>query len=91
MRGEPCEQTQEVEVLADHWNGVQVYLRCQQTMLAGMGGGALVGVSAQEVRAAAIMLRVPSREWPDVIDTAQELAALVARIENEKAQAKAKG
>ena len=65
-------------------------MRCQQSVLSGMGGGVMLGVSAQEVLAAARMLRVPAAEWPGCIDTAQELAGMVAKIENDRAKAAAK-
>jgi len=90
MRGEACSDATEIEVLPPNWHGVTVYMRCQQTVLAGMGGGAMMGVSAQEVLAAARMLRVPVAEWPNCIDAAQELAGMVAKIENDRAKAAAK-
>ena len=90
MKGETCEVDTEIEVLAENWHAVQAYVRCQHTMLAGMGGAVYLGVSSQEVRAAASMLRIPSREWPDVIDGAQALASKIAAIENAKAEARAK-
>lgn len=90
MKGEACSTEQEIEVLAPNWWGVNVYMRCQQTLLSGMSGGVFLGVSAQEVRAAASMLRVPAREWPDVIDTAQALAGMVAKIENDRAESRAR-
>lgn len=90
MRGDACSASiTEVEVLAGNWHAVQVYLRCQQTMLAGMSGAVLVGVSASEVMACARMLRVPERRWPAVIDGAQLLGSLIAKVENDKAKARA--
>jgi len=85
-----CEQPTTIEVLDCNWTAVQVYLRCQQTMLAGMSGVAYLGVSASEAMASARMLRVPVREWPDTLDGAQSLAGMVAKIENDKAAARAK-
>lgn len=81
----------ECEVLECNWWPVQVYLRCQQTMLSGMAGVAFLGVSASEAMASARMIRAPVREWPDVIDGVQALAGMVAKIENEKLAAKSKG
>jgi hypothetical protein len=78
----------ECEVLECNWWPVQVYLRCQQTMLSGMAGAVLLGVSAVEVRAVCSLMRVPRCEWPDVLDGAQALAGMVAKIENEKAKAR---
>lgn len=80
----------ECEVLECNWWPVMVYLRCQQTMLAGMSGAVFLGVSASEVMASARMLHAPVREWPDLIDGAQALAGMVAKIENDKAAARAK-
>jgi len=80
----------ECEVLECNWWPVMVYLRCQQTMLAGMSGAVLLGVSAVEVRAVCSLMRVPRVEWPDTLDGAQALAGMVAKIENEKAAARAK-
>lgn len=87
---EACTAAREVEVLPCNWWPVQVYLRCQPTLLAGMGGAVILGVSAQEVRAACSLLRVPPREWPDTVDGAQALAGMVAKIENERAEKRAK-
>lgn len=89
MKGTPCKAARKLMVLRCNWSAVRAYLRCQQTMLAGMGGAAYMGVSATEVRAAVSMLRIPAREWPDVIDGAQTLAGMVAKIENDKLAAKA--
>lgn len=84
-----CEQPTTIEVLECNWAAVQVYLRCQQTVLSGMGGAAYLGVSASEVMASARMLRAHPREWPDLIDGVQMLAGYVAKIENDKMKAKA--
>lgn len=84
-----CEQPTTIEVLECNWTAVQVYLRCQQTVLSGMGGAAYLGVSASEAMASARMLRVRPPEWPELIDSVQMLASMVARIENEKMAAKA--
>ena len=84
-----CEQPVQIEVLDCNWTAVQVYLRCQQTMLAGMSGVAYLGVSASEAMASARMLRAPVREWPELIDSVQMLAGHVANIENAKMKAKA--
>ncbi len=80
----------ECEVLECNWWPVQVYLRCQQTMLAGMAGAVLLGVSAVEVRAVCSLMRVPRSAWPDVLDGVQAVAGMVAKIENDKAAARAK-
>ena len=79
----------ECEVLECNWWPVQVYLRCQQTMLSGMAGAVLLGVSAVEVRAVCSLMRVARGEWPDVLDGAQALAGMVAKIENDKAKSRA--
>lgn len=84
-----CGQPTTIEVLECNWTAVQVYLRCQQTMLASMSGVAYLGVSASEAMASARMLRVPVLEWPDTIDGVQMLAGYVANIENAKMKAKA--
>ena len=78
----------EVEVLECNWWPVQVYLRCQQTMLSGMAGAVLLGVSAVEIRAVCSLMRVPRSDWPDVLDGAQALAGMVAKVENDKAKAR---
>jgi hypothetical protein len=89
MRGDACNADEiEVEVLVCNWHAVQTYMRCQPTMLAGMSGAVILGVSASEAMASARMLRVPERKWPSVIDGAQALASMVAKIENEKSAAR---
>jgi len=85
MRGDACSADEiEVEVLVCNWHAVQAYMRCQPTMLAGMSGAVILGVSASEAMASARMLRVPPRKWPAVIDGAQALGSMVAKIENAK-------
>ena len=84
MRGDTCEKETVIDVWPEYMEAVQVYLRCQPTMLAGMSGAVILGVSASEAMAAARMLRVPPKRWPAVIDGAQLLGSLVAKIENEK-------
>lgn len=80
----------ELDVWPQNMSTVHVYLRCQPSMLATFAGAALMGVSASEVLSAARMLRIPVIEWPIVIDGVQELAGMVAKIENDKAAARAK-
>lgn len=75
-----------IEVLEENWTAVQVYARCQGTVVAvsGMNGGRLVhlGVSAQEAGAAVRLLRVPRREWPDVLARVQVMSAAAANYSN---------
>lgn len=53
LRGElPVEAPAELDVLEENWEAVSVFLHCQQTWVVGMGTFA-IGISAQEVRAAA--------------------------------------
>lgn len=53
-----------IPVLAINWNTVQVFLACQWTLLLGMSGSFFQGISAQEIRSAVILLRIPRSEWP---------------------------
>lgn len=77
-----------VEVFDENWTAVQVYVRCQMTVIAvaGIGGGRLIyrGVSAQEAGAAARLLRVPRREWPDVLARVQIMGAAAANYLNDR-------
>lgn len=84
MKGAGVNAPHDCEVLQCNWWGVQVYMRCQHTMLAGMGGAVMLGVSGVEVRSVCELLRVPRREWPETVDVCQALAGLVAKIENER-------
>lgn len=78
-----------IEVLEENWTAVSVYARCQSTVIAvaGMNGGRLVhlGVSAQEAEAAVRLLRVPRREWPDVLARVQVMSAAAANHLNRRA------
>lgn len=71
-----------IEVLEENWTAVSVYARCQSTVvgLSGVSGVRLLhlGVSAQEAEAAVRMLRVPRREWPDVLQRVQVMSAAAA-------------
>lgn len=50
-----------------NWWTVQVFCQCSWTKLAGFHGLVWIGISAQEVRAVTLMLRVPITEWQDVL------------------------
>lgn len=89
MKGQACTESKPLSVLPCNTWPVRVYLHCQSTMLAGMGSVVLAGVAAQEAMAAARMLRAPARLWPVILAGVQTLGALVARIENDKAKARA--
>lgn len=93
MKGAKCASDVEIEVLADNMQPLQVYLRCQSTMLAGMGGSVITGVSAQEALAACRICRVRAAEWEETCEAVQTLAGMVANIENKKAadRSKSKG
>lgn len=90
MKGQACETWKPLSVLPCNVWPVQVYLHCQSSALAGMSGAVLMGVSAQEVLAATRLLRAPAREWPNIVSGVQILGAKVAKIENDKAAARAK-
>jgi len=83
------ETEKELIVWPENMSAVLVYLRCQSTTVAGFSGAFILGVSAVEALAAARMLRIPVREWPEVLDGVQLLASHVAKIENDKAKARA--
>ena len=89
MRASNNETEKELIVWPENMSAVLVYLRCQSTTVAGFSGAFILGVSAAEALAAARMLRIPAREWPEVIDGVQLLASHVAKIENDKAKARA--
>ncbi len=78
----------EIEVLEENWTAVGVYARCQLSVVAvsGMTGGRLVylGVTAQETEAAARMLKVPRREWPDVLGRVRVMSAAAAEYLNNR-------
>lgn len=77
----------EIDVLAENWTTVQVYLRCQPDISVGWGER-WNGISATEVRSAATMMRVPRDEWPDVLDGVQHMGRVVAEIRNSEANRK---
>lgn len=61
----------EVEVLAVNLRSVDVYRRCQLTVLGGMD----LGVSALETRAALELSQVPPSEWAAIADDVQVMSA----------------
>jgi hypothetical protein len=77
----------EIDVLADNVRTVEVFLRCQPQVHLGMGIY-WQGVSASEVRAACLLLRVPLDERADVLDGVQHMAQVIADIRNREAQRK---
>jgi hypothetical protein len=77
----------EIDVLADNVRTVEVFLRCQPQVHLGMGIY-WQGVSASEVRAACLLLRVPLDERADVLDGVQHMAQVIADIRNREANKK---
>ncbi len=64
----------EVEVLIVNLRSVDVYRRCQLTVLGGMATMYL-GVSALETRAALELSQVPPSEWAAIADDVQIMSA----------------
>jgi len=49
----------------ENWVTAGVFLSCRWAR-AGMGGEIPVGIDAQEIAAACVLMRVPRAEWPSV-------------------------
>jgi hypothetical protein len=64
----------EVEVLPINLRAVDVYRRCQMTVLSGMATMYL-GVSALETRAALELSQVPPDQWAEIADDVQVMSA----------------
>lgn len=73
----------EIEVLECNWNAVAVFLHCEPQWLGGMGAFRL-GIAAAEVRAAALMLRTPRTEWPQLLADVRFMGRIAAVVENER-------
>lgn len=63
-----------VEVLPVNLRSVDVYRRCQLTVLGGMAT-VYLGVSALETRAALELSQVPPSEWAAIADDVQVMSA----------------
>lgn len=73
-----------VEVLPVNLRAVDVYRRCQLTVLSGMAT-VYLGVSALETRAALELSQVPPSEWAEIADDVQIMsAAAVQYLRNRK-------
>lgn len=57
-----------VGVLSANWDTVQVYQRCEWTLVIGMGGAFWQGISTQEANAALEALSIERSKWPRVLD-----------------------
>ena len=74
----------EVEVLRVNLRSVDVYRRCQLTVLSGMAT-AYLGVSALETRAALELSQVPPDQWAEIADDVQIMSsAAVQYLRNRK-------
>ena len=89
MKGRRAARSREIEVPRAELVGVNVYMRCQQTLLSGMSGGAFSGSRRRSARGCIHAARACAKR-PDVIDTAQALAGMVAKIENDRAESRAR-
>jgi hypothetical protein len=61
----------DIEVLACNWQTVEVYQRCQMTLVGGAHGARCMGIAAREVHTAVTLMRVARPAWPDVLDGVQ--------------------
>lgn len=68
-----AEERAEAEQLAEpryirpeNWPTVLVFCRCTWTKVIGFTHVEWIGISAQEVLAAAQLLRIPRKDWPEV-------------------------
>ena len=74
----------EVEVLPINLRSVDVYRRCQLTVLSGMAT-VYLGVSALETRAALELSQVPPTQWAEIADDVQIMSsAAVGYLRNRK-------
>ena len=46
------------------------------------------GCTAGEIRAACVLMHIPRREWPDVLDGVQHMAQVIAEVRNREANKK---
>lgn len=75
-------------VLPANRMAVEVYRECQWTMLANMAGMAALGISAQEKRAALLLLRVPRSDWTDTLHRLHVMVGAAAPVLNRKPKEK---
>jgi hypothetical protein len=81
---EEGEDYDEIEVWWINWNIVEVFRVCQPQIIGGMGVW-WQGVGAGEVYSGCKLLRIPSREWPEVVAGVQYMARVVADYRNGEA------
>ena len=80
---EDGENVRVLEVWYTLRRSVDVYLRCQSEILAGMGGAVHLTVTCREVDSACRLMLVPRNEWPTVLDDVQYMSSVSARLRNE--------
>lgn len=71
-------------ILPQNWIVYRAWTLCQQTVV-GMSG-TLLGVAAQEARAACELLQAPPGEWARITEGVQLMGSIAAELHNERQQ-----
>lgn len=73
----------EIEVIERNWVVVETYCACTWTMAGGgMGGFRFIGISAEEIKAAASLLGVRRPDWRRVLRGVRVMANAAAPLLN---------
>ena len=81
--GKPRRKPLVIEVLECNWLAAEVFRRCQLSWVSGMRAVCL-GISAEEIRSAAAMLRIGRSEWMPLIDDVQLMGRVAASVLNQQ-------
>ncbi|MCK5772047.1 hypothetical protein [Algiphilus sp.] len=81
--GSEADEPAEIPVWWTHWTSVEVFERCELSVIGGMSVH-YQGITATEIRSACELLRVRWYEWPDIVDDVQFMGRTVARTINAK-------
>lgn len=68
-------------MLDENWTAVEVFCVCTPTVA---GLGVVVGISTAEIASAVRLLRVPRREWPDVVRQVHFMGRCLAEFDAER-------
>jgi hypothetical protein len=72
-----------VEVLEANWETVQVFTRCEPTLVIGATAARFMGIAAAEVQAVMAVLGIPRARRLGVFDAVKQMGVVWSQVKNE--------
>lgn len=82
-REEGSDEHDEVEVLAANWETVQVFTRCDPSLVVGATAARFVGIAAAEVESVMRVVGVPRCRRLAVFDGVKHMGVVWSKVKNE--------